>query len=301
MKFLSNIFKYENNTQVIGLTEELNAFYVINKFDNKDNILVVASTLYQANLFYEKLLNYNDNVLLFPMDDFITSVAVAISPELKLKRLETLKKINENKPYIIMGYLRFLTNKEEVNKLSLILKKNTNISRNNLINTLEEYGYNQESIVISTGSYAVRGFIVDIFIVDEEHPIRIEFFGDDIESIRYFDESSQLSIKEINEIEILPNKEIDTDKKSSLVDYLNSPYVFYLDEKLINDEYNKIQDDIKSYQKEKNENIKYMFNIDEIKTNNIIYLNHLENSNHKVIRYNTNSITNFNSNFDLLK
>ena len=64
MKFLSNLFKYNNDSQVIGLTEELNAFYVINRFnETKDNILVVASTLYQANIFYEKLCNYNDNIL----------------------------------------------------------------------------------------------------------------------------------------------------------------------------------------------------------------------------------------------
>ena len=305
MKFLSNVFNYENNSQVIGLTEELNAFYVLNKYNNKNNILVVASTLYQANLFYEKLLNYNENVLLFPMDDFITSVAVAISPELKLKRLETIKKIKESKSNIVvtnlMGYLRFLTNKEEVDKLSLILKMNDTINRNELINILNDYGYNRESIVISTGSYAVRGYIVDIFIVDEDHPIRIEFFGDEIQSIRYFDESTQLSTKEIDKTEILPNKEIDTDKKSSLVDYLNNPEIFYLDEKLINDEYKKILNDIKSYQKEKNENIKYMFDLEEIKTENIIYLNHLENNNHKVIRFNSSSITNFNSDFELLK
>ena len=306
MKFLRNTFIYQNNSQVIGLTEELNIFYILNKYnDIKDNVLVVASSLYQANIFYEKISNYSDNVLLFPMDDFITSVAVAISPELKLKRLETLNKINESSHNIIvtnlMGYLRYLPNVNEVNKLSLYLNINKIINRDELINILEEYGYNQESLVLSTGTYAVRGFVVDIFIVDEEHPIRIEFFGDEIESIRYFDESTQLSIKNIEEIEILPNIEIDTNIKSSIVDYLKEPQIFYLDEKIINDEYKKIQEDIKSYQKEKEEKTKYMFDLNEISENKIIYLNHLENINHKVIRYNSSSITNFNSNFDLLK
>ncbi len=305
MKFLSKIFKYKNDSQVIGLTSTLNSFYILNRFTEKNgNILVVTSTLYQANMLYEQLSNYNNNVLLFPMDDFITSVAVAISPELKLKRLETLKTINESKNNIVvtnlMGYLRFLTSIDEVNKFSLVLKKNQVINRDKLVSVLDEYGYNRESIVISTGSYAVRGFVVDVFMVDEEHPIRIEFFGDDIESIRYFDESSQLSINEINEITILPNQEIKTDKNSSIYDYLNNPEVFYIDEKLINDEYNKILNDIKSYQKDKDNNDKYMFNFDDIKVNKKIYLNHLENNNHDVIRYNSNSITNFNSDFKLL-
>lgn len=306
MKFLDNIFKYENDTQVIGLTEELNAFYVLNKFDKDNkNILVVTDTLYKANIFYEKLTDYSSNVLLFPMDDFITSVAVAISPELKLKRLETLKAITSNHKFIIitnlMGYLRYLTNVDEINKLSLIIKNDMSINRDSLIKILNEYGYSHESMVTTTGTYALRGFIVDIFIVEEEHPIRIEFFGDIIESIRYFDESSQLSIKKIKEITIIPNQEIKTDKKSSIYDYMNNPDVFYLDEKLINDEYNKILNDIKSYQKENNTKEKYMFNIDDIKVKNKYYLNHFENKSHEVLRYKSNSITNFNSDFNLLE
>ena len=94
MKFLDEIFTYKNNTQVIGLTDELNSFYVLNKFlSSNNNALVVASSIYHANMFYDKISKETDKVILFPMDDFITSVAVAMSPELKLKRLETLKRI----------------------------------------------------------------------------------------------------------------------------------------------------------------------------------------------------------------
>lgn len=306
MKFLDDIFKYENNSEVIGLTEELNAFYVLNKFNKENkNILVLASSLYQANMFYDKLSTYCDNVLLFPMDDFITSIALAMSPELKLKRLETLKIISNSDKNIVvtnlMGYLRFLTSVNSFNKYNLKIKTNTSINRDKLIKLLDEFGYSYETIVSATGSYAVRGFIIDIFIVEEEHPIRIEFFGDEIQSIRYFDESTQLSIKSIDEINILPNKEIETQAKSSIYDYLNDPYVFYLDEKLIGDEYDKILSDIKLYNEENNINKKHMFDLHEIKPKNIIYLNHFENNNHNLIRYQTNSITNFNSDFDLLK
>ena len=306
MNFLKDIFKYENNSEVIGLTEELNAFYVLNRFNsNNENVLVVASSLYQANIFYEKLLSYTDKVFLFPMDDFITSIALAMSPELKLKRLETLKKIESKDKLIVvtnlMGYLRFLTNVSESEKLKLLLHKNKSINRDKLINLLDEFGYNRESLVTTTGTYAIRGFVFDIFIVEEEHPIRLEFFGDEIESIRYFDESTQLSIKEIDNILLLPNKEISTDKKSSIYDYLNNPYVFMLDEKMIFDEYNKIKSDIKSYQEDNNSDEKYMFDIDDIRIKNVIYLNHIENKEHKVIRYQSNSITNFNSNFELLE
>ena len=306
MNFLANIFKYENNSEVIGLTDELNAFYVLEKFKNDNkNILVLASSLYNANKFYDKLATYTDKVLLFPMDDFITSVAVAMSPELKLKRLETLNLIRGNDNYIVvtnlMGYLRFLTSVDKSDKYNVTLSVGKTLNRDKLIEVLNEFGYQRDSLVTQTGYYASRGFVLDIFNVEDEHPIRIEFFGDEIESIRYFDESTQLSIENINSFNLFPNKEIDTKEKSSLYDYLKNPFVFYLDEKLIDDEYNKILNDIKLYKEDNNSDDKYMFNMDDIKVKDIIYLNHFENNNHNIIRYESKPITNFNSDFELLK
>ena len=90
MNFLKDYFKYENNLEVVGLTEELNSFLVLQRFsDSNNNIIILTSSLYQANMYYDRLSTYSDKVVLFPMDDFITSVALAISPELKIKRLET--------------------------------------------------------------------------------------------------------------------------------------------------------------------------------------------------------------------
>ena len=306
MNFLSNIFKYENNSEVIGLTDELNAFYVLEKFKNDNkNILVLASSLYNANRFYDKLATYTDKVLLFPMDDFITSVAVAMSPELKLKRLETLNLIRTDENYIVvtnvMGYLRFLTSLDKSDKYNVTLEVGRSLNRDKLIEILNEFGYQRDSLVTQTGYYASRGFVLDIFNVEDEHPIRIEFFGDEIESIRYFDESTQLSINNISSFKLFPNKEIDTTEKSSLYDYLDNPLVFFLDEKLIDDEYNKILNDIKLYKEDNNSDDKYMFNMDDISVNNIIYLNHFENNKHKIIRYESSPITNFNSDFELLK
>ena len=306
MNFLTNIFKYENNSEVIGLTDELNAFYVLEKFkQDKKNILVLASSLYNANKFYDRLATYSDRVLLFPMDDFITSVAVAMSPELKLKRLETLNLIREDAPYIVvanlMGYLRFLTSIDKSDKYNATLKTGMSINREKLVEVLNEFGYQRDSLVTQTGYYAVRGFVLDIFNVEDEHPIRIEFFGDEIESIRYFDESTQLSIENVDIIKLFPNQEIKTSEKSSLYDYLKEPFVFYLDEKLIDDEYNKILNDIKTYSEDKETNEKYMFELSDIKVKDCIYLNHFENKNHKIVKYESSPITNFNSDFELLK
>ncbi len=307
MNFINELFKYQNNTEIMGLTDELNIFCVLNKFNQgNNNILIVTSSLFQANTYYEKLLNYTSDVVLFPMDDFITSVALAISPELKLKRLETLERIKTKQKVItvtnLMGYLHFLPDIKSIEKLEVKLTKGLKINRESLIEILDRFGYIRTSLTTATGDYSVRGFVIDIFIIDEIHPIRIEFFGNEIESIRYFDESSQLSINEIEQICCLPNKEIETFDKSSIYDYLNNPDTFYINYDQIENEYNKIQSDIKEYQSnlENNQN-KLMFSNEDIQVAYKMYLNHFDSNNVDSIKYNAKDIDNFNSNFELLK
>src|SRR5574344_402578 len=105
-------FKYDNGIIINGLTKELNVFYVLELFKQSDkNILIVTSTVYESNQIFSRIKTYIDNVYLFPMDDFLTSVALAVSPEFKVKRLETLKEIQKGKSIVITnltGYLRYL-------------------------------------------------------------------------------------------------------------------------------------------------------------------------------------------------
>ena len=111
-------FDLEKDMGLVNLTDEFFCFYLYNLFiQKKKNILIVCSSLYEANKYYSNLINYSDNVLLFPMDDFLTSEALAISPDLMMNRLETIRSIfNDN--YIVitnlMGYLRFLPSKTSV-------------------------------------------------------------------------------------------------------------------------------------------------------------------------------------------
>lgn len=306
MNYFDNYFKYENGLTVTGLTKELNIFYILNKFksDNK-NILILTNTLYEANTYYDQIKTYIDEVCLFPMDDFLTSVAVAISPDLKNKRLETLNIINEGKKCVVvtnlMGFLRYLPDKNNSSSLSIKISKNKQIERDELLSNLEKYGYNRESLVTTTGEYAVRGYIIDIFIIEEEHPIRIEFFGDEIESIRYFDENTQLSIKEIDEIELKPYVEVMGDSYSSLCDYLNDPTLFIINRDQIDISYEKLLNDINDYNVSNEFDKKYMYEWEEINYNYVIYLNTISDNNYgKVLSFKSKEIDNFNSDFELL-
>ena len=308
MDFLNNYFKYDNDLTITGLTNTLAGFYVSKLFENKDrNIIVLTSTLYEANEFYRNVKNFCDNTYLFPMDDFLTSKALAISPELKTNRIETLEAIKNKKGIIItnlMGYLKYLTDTKIQNKLNIVLEKNMSINRDKLIEILEQLDYKRETIVTTTGEYAVRGFVIDIFITLEEHPLRLEFFGNTIESIRYFDEETQMSINEITKINLIPNGEISSDTHSSLFDYAKDPILVNVDYNRIKASYAKLEEEMFEYRvsKELPSDTKFMYALDEINPKYNIYINFLENKTPaNALNFSSKTLTNFNSDFNRLK
>ena len=127
MNLFANMFDkiYTENVALTGMTEELFSIYVNKLLENNNSALIVTSSLVEANNLYHSISNYTDSVYLFPMDDFLTSEAMAISPDLMVNRLETLKEISgKDKSIVItnlMGYLRFLPLKEEFLKAKIQL------------------------------------------------------------------------------------------------------------------------------------------------------------------------------------
>ena len=309
MNFLDKYFKYDNNLTITGLTHELAYLYVSKLFkEKKKNVIVLLSTLYEANTFFSGIGNYEKNTYLFPMDDFITSQALAISPELKTTRIDTLEALKNKKGIIVtnlMGYLKFLTDQSVQEKMNIVLKKGDEINREKLIEILDKLDYKRDTIVTTTGEYAVRGFVIDIFVTLEEHPIRVEFFGNVIESIRYFDESTQMSIKEIDEIKLVTNGEIKTDKKSSLLDYAKDATLLTIDEARIKANYDKLEEEMLEFRVSKDlpKDTRFMFALDEINPKENIYINFIDNYQKGVntLNLSTKEIPNFHSNFEKLK
>ena len=244
-----NLFKDES-INVTGLTEELKAIYVYDKFiKTNKSILLVSSSLYSANNFYKSLKNYTDDVLFFPMDNFLTSEALAISPELENDRLSTINElIKDNKKIVVtnlMGYLRYLPSRK--NYTDSIIKINTDDEYNidTLVNNLIDIGYKRETIVTKTGEIAVRGFVVDIFPLDQEKPIRLEYWGDTIESIREFNVDTQLTVDNVKNVTILPM----TERTNGIYDSISN----YLDDNItVFNEYNQL---LKDYEDLLNEDI----------------------------------------------
>ena len=293
-----NLFKDES-INVTGLTEELKAIYVYDKFiKTNKSILLVSSSLYSANNFYKSLKNYTDDVLFFPMDNFLTSEALAISPELENDRLSTINElIKDNKKIVVtnlMGYLRYLPSRK--NYTDSIIKINTDDEYNidTLVNNLIDIGYKRETIVTKTGEIAVRGFVVDIFPLDQEKPIRLEYWGDTIESIREFNVDTQLTVDNVKNVTILPMTERTNGIYDSISNYLDDNITVFNEYNQLLKDYEDLLNEIKEYNESLNIEKDYMHKMEDIEISTPLYLHHfdvLDNKNTK--KYISYEINNF--------
>ena len=287
MEYLKKYFNYENFSITYGLTNELICFYVLNLLSKTTkNIIIVTSTLFEANKLYNSLSTYSNDVLLFPMDDFITSVAISISPEFKLSRIEVLNQLKSGKRKIIIanlnGYLKYLPDVNELTSLNLEVEKT--IKKSELVEKLNLLGYKKESLVTCSGEYASRGMIVDIFPLNEEHPVRIEYLGNKIDKIKYFDEETQLSSNSIDKIIINAIDEIKTINNSSLYDYSDKGIVLFINKEQIDLSYKKIYEEITDYNRINNENKKYMFELDEINPKQCLFIDNINRTDNLEIK-----------------
>ena len=297
-----SIFNTVDDKNLIGLNNELKSVYIYDCFvQKKQSVLVVTNSLFEANQLYKSVNQYTKDVLLFLMDDFLTSEALAISPELQITRLETLNElIKDNKKIVItnlMGYLRFLPSVSIYKEKYISLKINQEIDINDLVSKLIDLGYIRETIVNKTGEIAVRGFVVDIFPIDYINPIRIEFWGNMIEKIKLIDVDTQLTIKSIDGFEIGPQTEFLVDEKIkidgkvshyellkygdvvNIESYLANPLTIYNGYDNLKLGYELLKREIDEYNiSADRNNIKYMFSLNEVLVDNYVTFEEFDNN-----------------------
>ena len=315
--FFNSILNELDGDSVYGLTPELKGLFLYKKFklENK-SIICVTSTIYEANKLYQILLNYTDKVSFFPMDDFLTSEALAISPEFKFTRLDTLNTILKEKRIVItnlMGFLRFLPSPIDYKSSYSKIKLGDEIKIETLVSNLYKIGYKRESLVNKTGEIAVRGFITDIFPINYKNPIRIEFWGDEIERISEFDIDTQISKDRLDEVIITPTTEFIVDKELeeepkhrelinyikpfSILDYLDNPIIFYDDKKSIEKSFELLTEEINDYKNnnELSNDTKFMFDLEKSYKHeeiDFVSFDNKTNSN-KSIKYQSFELDNF--------
>lgn len=331
MSFFDNIFdvgSMSSDYSIIGLNKEMSSLYIYDSFIKYNKgILVVASELYEANLLFEYLSKYTDKVLFFPMDDFLTSEAISVSPEFKAERIDTLNKLINDDKYIVvtnlMGYLRYLPLPSLWKDSNVNISVNCDYDRDSLLNKLYNMGYIRNVLVNETGNIGVRGYVIDIFPIMEENPVRIEFWGDTVTSIKYFDVDTQRSISEIDNICIYPFTEFLLDDYSidfinsqkylanygsvaSIYDYINDGICFFSDYNLILNSYSTLVDTIMDYDANYSADIKtnYMNSFTDIVIKHSVYIMNFDNvvnKSVKSLKFSINNIENYDNNYEKLK
>lgn len=211
------------------------------------SLVVVAKDFEQANAFasdFEQL--GMQNILLFPPtrrkpydDQKIVDLSIMV------QRSEVLEKLQLDEASVIVTSVDAIIEKlipaESFAKASIKLTKGETISPEKLSETLTDQGYHSDRFVGAPGEFAVRGGIFDIFPYSGEYPVRLEFFGDEIDTIREFDPDSQRSISFLNETRLVPNAAFSSQTaKESLLSYLPPENIIILeDADLIDAEINK--------------------------------------------------------------
>ncbi|MBQ4254142.1 MAG: transcription-repair coupling factor [Erysipelotrichaceae bacterium] len=188
------------------------------------NMVVVSNNLYSAQQLYQRLIPLvNDEVLLFAVEESLRVEAIAASPTIYVSQMETLNRIlMDGRPHLIithpMGMMRYLPEREIFRSHMIRLKAGDVISMNDLRRKLVENGYHYSQQVDKPLSFSIRGSIIDVFSVQDEMPLRIEFFDDEIDSLRYFDSSTQRTVANVKEALIVPASTLIYDEDFSEVE-----------------------------------------------------------------------------------
>ncbi len=218
--YLSQKFKDILNKKDKIYLKNQNANFMLNLIvadflKNDKSLFVVLPTLFEAQKCYDALTNMldEDAVLFFPADELIAVELLDIEGDFKYERINTLVSLlDSNKKYIIVlnltGAIRYEMSLEKLKDYIFRIDNNSVINEQKLYHKLEEMGYQFSYTVTKTGEYSHRGSIIDIFPLNYSHPFRIDLFGDDVDSIKTFDQETQRSIEKVDSFTVIPVKEL---------------------------------------------------------------------------------------------
>lgn len=178
--------------------------------ENPRKMFFLFPSIYEAESFNQVLGDYlNENeVFFFPYDEIFRTNAIGVSPEMSEERLLAVSSVFSEKPSILVAYtssalLRMMP-KERYRENLLSIKNGDMLDLSELKKNLLSLGYQMMDRVSRANQIASRGGILDIFDASYENPIRLEFFGDEIEDIRVFHARDEMSFEHINEVVIHP-------------------------------------------------------------------------------------------------
>ena len=231
-KSLANLLVTDNNTciQLKGLSGSTAAITAATVFEQSERShLFLLDDKEEAAYFFNDLeaLIGNKTLLFYP-GSYRRPYQIEETDNANiLMRAEVLNHISSRKKNLaIISYpdalFEKVVTKKELQKNTLLLKIGESISLDFLSETLYEYKFERVDFVSEPGEFSVRGGIVDVFSFSNDYPYRIEFFGDEVESIRTFDIATQLSVTNVVKLQIVPNIENKNmmESRESFLDYI---------------------------------------------------------------------------------
>ena len=207
--------KEKSQFQITNLVGSSLSFLISESFKKVEKPFLIILNDKEEAAYYlndlEQLLNDKD-VLFYP-GSYRRPYQIEETDNVNvLLRSEVLNRINSRKkPALIVTYpdalFEQVVTKAELNRNTLKINLKDNLSLDFVNEVLFEYNFNKVDFVTEPGEFSVRGGIIDVFSFSHDEPYRIEFFGNEVDSIRTFDVETQLSTEKLSKINIMPNVE----------------------------------------------------------------------------------------------
>ncbi|WP_405294685.1 transcription-repair coupling factor [Algibacter sp. Ld11] len=224
------VAKSENKIHLTGLVGSSLSFIISSIFKESDKPFLIIFDDKEEAAFYLNDLEQlcNDKDVLFYPGSYRRPYDIEETDNANvLLRAEVLNRINsQKKPAIIVTYpdalFEQVVTRKELERNTLKIAVNDSLSIDFVNEVLFEYQFKRVDFVTEPGEFSVRGGIVDVFSFSNDEPYRIEFFGDEVDSIRTFDVETQLSIDQIKKINVIPNvaNKLLEEKRQSFLKYI---------------------------------------------------------------------------------
>lgn len=240
IQLAENIAVPENKVQLKGLVGSSFSFVVQALFEKTElSFLLLFNDKEEAAYYLNDLENLiNDQDVLFYPSSYRRPYQIEETDNANiLLRAEVLNRINSRKkPSVIVTYPEALFEKvvtrKELDKNTLKVTVGDQISIDFINEVLFEYNFKRVDFVSEPGEFSVRGGIIDVFSFSNDNPYRIEFFGNEVDSIRTFDVETQLSLEKQKKITIIPNVEnkFSQENRESFLNYINPKTILFIQE-----------------------------------------------------------------------
>lgn len=196
---------------VTGCVEAQKAQLIYGLAYDAPSVVVITENDLTAKTFSENLRFYEPDTQLYPAKDLLFYQADVASNLLDQQRMAVFRSLFEKKHTVTVlpapALMDRVTTPDEMDRQILFLESGEEFDFEELKKSLVLLGYERCAEVTLPGQFAFRGDIMDLWALTEERPVRVEFFGDEIDSMRTFDPESQRSVEEISQLAVYPARD----------------------------------------------------------------------------------------------